>query len=345
MPRPLDQYNNWGGGEEKQKSYRDEAVRKFETLKAMGETLISVQNAPEKGKWFVRNVQMGEEQSPHHTQLSDLVVSFEFYVQTSGFLITSPDGQTYEVFGDYKNGAIGATTFATWFAWAVENTEIMDQILTVLGMEAHEKKHDPKARYTPPQGSSEETLRIFNLLKSVTDSIRAEQKANYITRDKRAIMNFVEAMQAGDKKTAKNILEGRSGYVLGQVYDTRAKALRDGWEATVEKLAEDSVEDMQNQFVYKNTRKLASIASAKGNMNEPKVISITANGGIIESALDFSFEDGSSFRVDQSVVISRSVHGNLFYRFPTTFHDVKMPGGVKMGMPSEERMNEIFAKA
>lgn len=345
MPRELDKYNAWGGGEDKQRERQAEAQAKYESLKKLGEELKRAENGPEKGKWFVRNVDISVVQHPEYEGLSDLVVSFELYVLTSGFTITSPDGQTYEVFGDYKNGAIGATTFQSWFAWAVENTEIMDQILNVLQMEAHEKKQDPKARYTPPPGSPAEVTRIFEVLKKLTDDVRDQQKERLISAWKRAVMDFVEAINSRDEKKARGLIESHFGFIISRCYSKRDKKLADDWETEVDKLAEDAVEEMQNVFVYKNTRKLASIATAKTGMEEPKVASVSTQGGVITATLRFAFNDGSSFRVDQSVVYSTSVRGTPFYRFPTTFHDVILPDGSKMGYPSEERMNEVFAKA
>lgn len=346
VPRSLAEYpDTWG--EDRQASMRVEAQRKYDELKQMGTDLEKMSHGPEKGKWYVRNVQM--EEAPHPTygeKLRTLDVSFELYVLTSGFIITSPDGQAYEVFGDHKNGAIGATTFASWFAWAVENTEIMDQILAALNMEAHEKKHDAKERYTPPAGAPAEEKRIFAMLKEMTQQARDSQKEQLISGTKRDIMNFMDAVAEQDQQKMRRYIEKNfTGFAINRCYDIRKKELFADWEAIVEKIAENAVEEMQNVFVYKNTRKLASIASAKKNMLDPKVISISTGGGVLTATIRFSFEDGSNFRVDQSVVLSRSVHNTPFYRFPTTFHNVTLPDGSKMSQPSEERMNEIFAKA
>lgn len=346
MPRPLDQYADFGDTTgARQKSYRDEAVSKLENLQRIEANLRKLQTAPEKGKWFVRDVQSGVVQDPEHKMISEYVVTFEFYVKCSGFVITSPDGQTYEVFGDHKNGAVAAQTFPGFFAWAVENTSIMDEILGVLQMEPHEKKHDPKSRYVPLPGSSAGTLRVFDILKGLTDGVRAEQKANLITRFKRAVMNFHDAVQSGDKQRVRALSSSYDAYTISQCYDSRKKDFAEGWEATIDRIAEREVEEMQNMFVYKNTGKLAPILDRKGGNETVDVLFVRGETGVITSALKFTFADGSSFRVDQSIVGSHSVYGRPFYRFPTTFHDVVLADGTKMGLPSEERMNEIFAKA
>lgn len=348
VPRDVDQYAGYGKTEEEkrkqQEAYRNKDASKLAELQAAAKKLKALETAPEKGKWFVRDVQFGTAPAVYGNG-EDFHLSFELYVLCSTFVITSPDGQTYEVFGDHKNGAIGAQNFQTWFAWAVENTDIMDEILNVLGMEPHEKKHDPRAAYKPPESSSAELKRVFEFLKEMSDGVRAEQKANLVSSWKKALMNFDDAVNAGDRDRVRAMADGYNGYIISRCYSVRDKRLNDDWEAEVERQAEGAVEEMQNMFVYKNTRKLAPILEGKGGNETKKIVSINAEGGIITAVLDFSWDDGSEFRVQQSIVMSYSGRGTPFYRFPTTFHDVKLPGGVKMGMPSEERMNEIFAKA
>jgi len=55
------------------------------------------------------------------------------------------------------------------------------------------------------------------------------------------------------------------------------------------------------------------------------------------------FKDGSSFRLRNEVVFVVNHYGTEFNRFPTTFHDVTLPGGKPMSSPSEERMHTVFA--
>jgi hypothetical protein len=344
-PRDLDQYNAWGDPTGvKQRAAREEDARKFEGLKKVAAELEKLQSAPEKGKWFVRNV-TAETKPARYGKGQMLDVSFEFFVRTGGFIVTSPDGQTYEVFGDYKNGAIDAQTFESWFRWAVENTSIMDEILEALQMEAHEKKHDPKTRYSPPKGSSEELKRVYDSLVEMTNGVREEQKQELITRWKRSLMNFDEAVKAGDKNRVRALAESYDGYIISTCYDVREKKLSDDWESEVERKADKQVEEMQNMFVYKNTHKLTPIIEGKGGREEIEVLGISGSSGVITARLRIAFPDGSNFRADQTVVGSWSSRGTPFYRFPTTFHDVVLPGGTKMGMPSEERMNELFTKA
>jgi hypothetical protein len=349
MPRDVATYPDWGQGEEKQKALRDDDEIKLNDFKTLVSYLESIQNKPQGNKWMVKNVNYGVVNVAEYGNAQFAHVSFELYAMTSGFKITSPDGQTYEVYGDYKNGAISPHTFETFFHWAVENTDIMDQINSALQMEPHEKKIDPSKPYTPPPTASAETKLVFDFLKTMTDDVRAEQKVNYIKESTNGIERFVDAVKARDEKRAKALAGGRNGYIIGRVWDSKLKAPRPDWEQQVEEHAEYAVEAMQNTFVFKNTRKLASIMTGKGSVGNHKIIDIDTRSGIITASIRFSFDDGSAFTVHQSIVASstRDSWGRVtdFYRFPTTFHDVLLPGGSKMGMPSEERMNEIFTKA
>jgi hypothetical protein len=292
-------------------------------------------------KWNVRDVSLDDEEAHGRGAFQ---VSFQFITDCSGFLITSPDGQTYEVYGDYKNGAINPHTFEMFFRWAVENTDIMDQILEKLGMEAVEKKHDPKKPYTPPPTASAETKKVHAVLTELTNDVREQQRVDLLDGMKEDVERF-EQLRSEDVEKAKNF--ARQNGWLGMIYKG-GKRVED-WQAQMEKIATEQVTEMQNMFVYKNTAKLAPILTAKGDIGDITTNSISTRGGVITASLTFTFEDGSHFTVHQSIVQSYVYprfggQATFFYRFPTTFHDVVLPDGKKM-YPSEENMNEIFAKA
>lgn len=115
----------------------------------------------------------------------------------------------------------------------------------------------------------------------------------------------------------------------------------------VEILKEQAFKDadeLRQMFIVKNLKKIVSVVEGKGDgqMTESRVVNTEVSLQSLEGELYFAFADGSSFRVKNAVVGAISVLGNPFLRFPLTFHDAKMPGGAKMPLPSEERMNTIF---
>jgi len=286
----------------------------------------------------------GRYSSNDDTVYNKIDVSFEFWVKINVYRITSPQGDVYEVFGDYKNAAVGAQTFPQFFDWAVENTDIMEQILAVLGMEPHEKKHDPSSSWTPPRAEKAEVHHIFGILKGLTDSLAQKHYESIKEILTRQVIRYINAHQEGDENTMKAVMETDAGIIINH-YKDRSGKLGDGWQAQVDKMAKETAEMIQNRFVYKNTRKLAVIVGRKANFKHHDILDIGINGYSFSGTIRFFFEDGSKFDVVNKAVGSVSNLGTYFLRFPTTFHNVVLPGGTKMAMPSEERMVDVFSVA
>lgn len=111
-------------------------------------------------------------------------------------------------------------------------------------------------------------------------------------------------------------------------------------------LAEKDARLFKELFLVKNLKKLTPILEAKGEeafdrIEEVGEISLEGR----EGEFSLHFKDGSSFRIRNAVVFVTNQHGHQFARFPSTFHDVKLPGGVIMPGPSEERMHQVFVRA
>lgn len=111
--------------------------------------------------------------------------------------------------------------------------------------------------------------------------------------------------------------------------------------------ARDQAEEIRAEFVVKNAKKIVSILDAKGDdkFEGAKRIGVEIDLSGLKGSIGFTFKDGSSFTVTNSVVFVINSYGTRFNRFPLTFHGVKLPGGKSMTQPSEKKMNEIFAKA
>ena len=73
-------------------------------------------------------------------------------------------------------------------------------------------------------------------------------------------------------------------------------------------------------------------------------IGVNVDGNHNRNTMSFEFEDGSRFTVQNSIVLSYSVYGKPFYRYPTTFHNVILPNGDKLRNPSEAKIKKEFAK-
>ncbi len=119
--------------------------------------------------------------------------------------------------------------------------------------------------------------------------------------------------------------------------------LNDNYDEFLQKEAKRITQNMIDNFVHKNTRKLAEILTKKNNLKSVTLRGSDTSRGTIEGTLGLDFNDNSSFIVHSKLVFSYSVHGKPFSRYPTTFHKVVLPDGTKMtGRASEQRMKDEF---
>jgi hypothetical protein len=103
-------------------------------------------------------------------------------------------------------------------------------------------------------------------------------------------------------------------------------------------LATENAESVISHYIAKHSLKLASIIENMPGIAEID-IRARASGGLLEGNTYLKFEDERRFRVHSQIVHSYSVHGNPFYRYPTTFHDVVNADGSLVGsMVPEEDM-------
>ena len=108
--------------------------------------------------------------------------------------------------------------------------------------------------------------------------------------------------------------------------------------------AKRNADDICAAFVKKNLSKLAPIIEGKGNYSHLEVIGNNMRASNMEGRLRIFFEDGANFEVRSQGVMSFSGNGTDFVRYPTTFHDVRLPDGTLMDRPSEKKMNEVFVQ-
>ena len=82
--------------------------------------------------------------------------------------------------------------------------------------------------------------------------------------------------------------------------------------------------------------KLGAVIDRKGAA-EVKVM-----GYVDHHMIYMGFADGSSFEIKTQQVIAVSCKGNVFARYPTTFHHVTFADGTKMAKPSAGKLQEEF---
>jgi len=119
--------------------------------------------------------------------------------------------------------------------------------------------------------------------------------------------------------------------------------LNDNYDEYLQTEAKKITQQMIDNFVHKNTRKLAEILTKKNNLKTVTLRGADTSRGTIEGTLGLDFNDNSSFIVHSKLVFSYSVKGTPFTRYPTTFHNVVFPDGTKMtGRASEQRVKDEF---
>lgn len=108
----------------------------------------------------------------------------------------------------------------------------------------------------------------------------------------------------------------------------------------VEIEAKQETETTITEFVYKNTEKMARILAKREDCDtfEPK---LNYDNIMIEGNIHVRCKNGDEFRVNNQLVFVPEGEKRAHYRFPTTFHDVKVKGKV-VKMFSEQEMNQIF---
>lgn len=110
----------------------------------------------------------------------------------------------------------------------------------------------------------------------------------------------------------------------------------------IDTLIVNSVNDIVDGFIAKNSLKLAQVLEKKDEPTSSQIIRTNIRNGKVENTMKFTFSDGSAFTLDSSVVYKRSPNGKLFFQYPTRFKDVVLSDGSKMTSPSEEKMIKEF---
>jgi hypothetical protein len=169
-----------------------------------------------------------------------------------------------------------------------------------------------------------------NIVKWVTENLIRDLSYIYDTNGK-----FI-LQQTGKTKAD----HARHQYLLQLSYTYRESLSnrRADWKKVIEYYANKTAQDTIDGFKYKMALKLGAVIDKKGGA-EIKVIGSTVDN----NSLWFKFPDGSSFEIRTQQVISISVLGKVFARYPSTFYSVVDHTGQVMHNPSSIKMQTEFA--
>lgn len=197
--------------------------------------------------------------------------------------------------------------------------------------------------------SHKDVKKVRKVLIQITQDVRADVEKAYAREYKQYLDVWKEQYEPGDRKTNVYVAFSRNPHVrqiVGSVVKEGKKRYEEEvdkkWKSIFKKRAAKAADDMLEHFILKNTEKLGRIVAAKDNMKSITIGNVRTEMGVVEGGMDIAFKDKSKFTVINKVVSSYSKNGKPFYRFPTTFHNVKMSDGNKLGNPSEAKMKAEF---
>jgi len=237
--------------------------------------------------------------------------------------------------------------------------EMMILVSAMAALKEKITKRQPKPeeernkQYIPASASHGAMGVVTKVLKRITDETKHEYAKQvedyYVMLVEERFANPPTRATKGKQRTGLQVFtDSMLMSRVGEEWDSfegHYKRLASNWKSVVKAMADRDADDVQLGFLAKNVRKLSKIIEDKGNLKgEPEVIKIGVMTNGFYGEIRVHFEDGAVFTVRNKAVEKVSENGKPFTQFPTTFHDVKLPGGKAMSNPSEERMIEVFAK-
>jgi hypothetical protein len=207
------------------------------------------------------------------------------------------------------------------------------------------KPIDPNKQpeFQKPSISFNASKKAIEFLKEATDSFQKElrqaiEKQITTTYEKiKHIEKVKDLPKTTDVVSLASIIFIQRYKVGGSILELKSDA-----DEYVKRKIEQSVSDILDGFISKNTSKIALILEKKGLPKIHKLIHTHISQGMVENIMYFEFEDKSSFRIKSSIIYKYSSQGKLFIQYPTRFSNVVLSDGTKMSMPSEEKMIKEF---
>jgi hypothetical protein len=252
-----------------------------------------------------------------------------------------------------KASTAAEKTFYGWLVPVLRELAPLNDALENLKSRAVKRQpkapEDLHAKYVAPMASRESGKLVLDALKKMSQAIYDDFAKAY-TAELTAQAEALNQMTFDEQRKSRNVLLSLNmwdGYDFGKRTPARLKPT---YKARLTTEGKQAADDMQQNFVTKNAKKLASIIERKakqaGLASEPTILKAKAGvQGAFEGDMRLNFVDGSAFEVRNQVVFKTNQYGTFFLQYPTTFHNVVMPDGTALSMPSEERMNDVFAVA
>ncbi|KKN86206.1 hypothetical protein LCGC14_0270750 [marine sediment metagenome] len=223
-------------------------------------------------------------------------------------------------------------------------------------------------RYQAPTASGTAMAAILLELTEITRAARAGIASALSRQHEKTVDTFLARQHAHQQSTktdrpvrfdifsyAKHLGQGKAD---AQLMDRLTVALDQSvgskgekhytWKAEGQKIvAQRSAKEADlicQSYIEKNMAKLAPIIEERGDYASMKIIGRNVDPGSMTGHLRLLFKDGARFDARSQAVMSFSVYGTPFMRYPLTFHNVQLGDGSLISRPSEKKMNEEFAR-
>lgn len=241
-----------------------------------------------------------------------------------------------------------------FFGWLVPVLRELVPLAAVMDdMKGRAVKRQPKApedahqKYVAPMASRASGKLVIDALTTMSQAIY-DDFAKAVTNFLVAEAESLNEMDFKAQSNSRNEVLQMHAIWSGRDFYTKTPArLVKSYKVALTKEGKKAADDMQQTFVIKNAKKLGSILDAKQSPLRGEPVILRAKAGVrgaFEGDMRLNFADGSSFEVRNQVVFKTNSYGTFFMQYPTTFHNVVLANGSALSQPSEERMNEIFAK-
>jgi hypothetical protein len=224
------------------------------------------------------------------------------------------------------------------------------------------KTEDEKVRAATPPISFQAAEKMQKQIEALLQKQKEEYMADFLEVAHDQVDDFINSMPKTTDTSSQAYERAKHVRSANPIANRIVKSKPDGSyeqpsEEDFQKAANESWRNVSSTFFYRITHKLTPIVMAKaaqtGQPANIQVINATTRYGTLEVMLKVTFSDNSSFIVNHKMVAAISSArrgawfstggGKRFYRFPTTFHDVIMPDGKKMKLPSANSVYTDFA--
>ena len=235
--------------------------------------------------------------------------------------------------------------------------DLLEQVKAIAVKRQPKPVEDIRKRYEAPAARNAATMMVLNMMREVTDQ-HYQGLIKLFSNADHAIVAQFEQLQAEliaerGPMSRERALRAIHGDRRAPRYNPEIEQIISyiDYQMSTKKLTLDEVitststaraDDIRKHFLADNVAKLDSILEKKGDFDSCSIVGSQLSLSGMEGTFLFTFKDGASFEVNNSVVMSHSIHGKRFIRTPITFHNVRLAGNRKMSKPSEQRMNEVF---